>query len=73
MNGVVVSERNVAYNTAIGELPEDPELAPLTFLGWSSTSATGATDVTASWKPTGENENVTVYAVFGSEGNQKYR
>ena len=70
VNGVIVSERNVNYNTAIGTLPEDPELAPLTFLGWSSTSATGATNVTASWKPTGENENVTVYAVFGSEGNQ---
>ena len=66
VNGVIVSERNVNYNTAIGTLPEDPELAPLTFLGWSSTSATGATNVTASWKPTGENEDVTVYAVFGS-------
>ncbi len=66
VNGEIVSERNVDYNTAIGTLPEDPELAPLTFLGWSSTSATGATNVTASWKPTGENEDVTVYAVFGS-------
>ena len=72
VNGDIVSERNVAYNTAIGALPADPELAPLTFLGWSSTSATGTTDVTASWKPTGENENVTVYAVFGSMSTDNF-
>ena len=70
VNGVIDHDNDidVAYNTAIGSLPEDPELAPLTFLGWSSTSPTGATNVTASWKPTGENEDVTVYAVFGSMG-----
>lgn len=72
VNGDIISERNVAYNTAIGELPEDPELAPLTFLGWSSTSATGTTDVTAAWKPTGENENVTVYAVFGNMSTDNF-
>ena len=74
VNGVVDHNNDieVAYNTAIGALPADPELAPLTFLGWSSTSATGATDVTASWKPTGENENVTVYAVFGTMGTGNF-
>ena len=74
VNGVVDHNNDieVAYNTAIGTLPEDPELAPLTFLGWSSTSATGATNVTASWKPTGENENVTVYAVFGSMSTDNF-
>lgn len=66
VNGEIVDTKNVNYNTAIGTLPTDPELAPLTFLGWSSTSATGATNVTASWKPTGTNEDVTVYAVFGN-------
>ena len=74
VNGVIDHDNDidVAYNTAIGSLPEDPELAPLTFLGWSSESATGATDVTASWKPTGENEDVTVYAVFGTMGTDSF-
>ena len=72
VNGEIVNERDVNYNTAVGALPSDPELAPLTFLGWSSTSATGVTNVTSSWKPTGENEDVTVYAVFGTTGTGNF-
>ena len=47
-------------------------LSPLTFLGWSTTGATGPVNVTAPYTPTGTTENITLYAVFGSTGTDDF-
>lgn len=67
VNGETSGPVNVNYGESIDELPT-PSLAPLTFLGWSTTGATGPVNVTAPYEPTGTTENITLYAVFGSTG-----
>ncbi len=67
VNGTLSDPVDVAYGGNIATLPT-PSLSPLTFLGWSTTSATGHVNVTAPYAPTGTIENITLYAVFGSTG-----
>lgn len=67
VNGETSGPVDVNYNESIDELPT-PSLSPLTFLGWSTTGATGPVNVTAPYEPTGTTENITLYAVFGSTG-----
>jgi len=67
VNGTLSDPVDVAYGGNIATLPT-PSLSPLTFLGWSTTSATGPVNVTTPYAPTGTTENITLYAVFGSTG-----
>ena len=65
VNGEESTPVDVNYGQSITTLPT-ASLSPLTFLGWSTTGATGPVNVNAPYTPTGTTEDITLYAVFGS-------
>ncbi len=64
VNGNTSETEDVAFG---GTTSYQPSMSPLTFVGWSLTD--GGASVGTTYSPTGNTEEITLYAVFGAIGN----